>query len=128
MNLERINRFELSPTDWKSVMLPLHHIRIIILMEQVKGIEPSTSVWQTEILPFNYTCTLFNIILKYLVTVIGLEPITSFRMKEVFYQLNYTALNIILLLYIRYKKGTLLSLVKNIYCCKCLLSYLFKKF
>ena len=27
-------------------------------MEQVKGIEPSCSAWEADILPLNYTCTL----------------------------------------------------------------------
>lgn len=25
--------------------------------EQVKGIEPSTSAWEADVLPLNYTCT-----------------------------------------------------------------------
>lgn len=28
-------------------------------MEQVKGIEPSTSAWEADVLPLNYTCVLF---------------------------------------------------------------------
>ena len=29
-------------------------------MEQVKGIEPSCSAWEADILPLNYTCKLFQ--------------------------------------------------------------------
>ncbi len=32
-------------------------------MEQVKGIEPSQSAWKAEVLPLNYTCIYFALIL-----------------------------------------------------------------
>ena len=31
----------------------------IISVEQVKGIEPSCSAWEADILPLNYTCIVF---------------------------------------------------------------------
>ena len=31
---------------------------VVIFMEQVKGIEPSCSAWEADVLPLNYTCTL----------------------------------------------------------------------
>ena len=29
---------------------------VVIFMEQVKGIEPSYSAWEADVLPLNYTC------------------------------------------------------------------------
>lgn len=31
--------------------------QLLFILEQVKGIEPSCSAWEADILPLNYTCT-----------------------------------------------------------------------
>ena len=32
--------------------------QLLFILEQVKGIEPSCSAWEADILPLNYTCNL----------------------------------------------------------------------
>ena len=57
-------------------------------MEQVVGIEPTSSAWKAEVLPLNYTCVK-NIIVRMLEQVVGIEPTSSAWKAEVL-PLNYT--------------------------------------
>ena len=44
-------------TDWllQAQRKPLKRLNLLILLERVKGIEPSFSAWEADVLPLNYT-------------------------------------------------------------------------
>ena len=63
--------FAAGKTSAQAGFIPAEHVKsplvsikittplgVVIFMEQVKGIEPSYSAWEADVLPLNYTCTL----------------------------------------------------------------------
>ena len=58
-------------------------------MEQVKGIEPSSSAWQADVLPLNYTCTFFPMDIFPMVGKTGFEPATSWSQTKRSTKLSY---------------------------------------
>lgn len=49
-------------------------------MEQIRGIEPLTSEWKSDILPLNYICILWTIIVHYLL----IRKISKFSLQTVY--------------------------------------------